>query len=79
MVAAGQREIAAVAVVTHDGKTPCGMCLQVLFEFAINPVKVPVYCSDGAAKLNTYWLSELMPQAFANDALKRTDHRGGMV
>lgn len=33
MVAAGETDIAAVAVVTEDGGSPCGMCRQVLSEF----------------------------------------------
>ncbi len=36
-VAAGAREITAVALVTADGGTPCGACRQVLAEFLPPP------------------------------------------
>ena len=30
----GQRDFSAVAVVTRDGGSPCGVCRQLLFEFS---------------------------------------------
>ncbi len=35
-VSEGVREFDAIAVVTHNGGSPCGMCRQMLFEFAPN-------------------------------------------
>lgn len=36
MVANGDREPIACAVVTRDGGSPCGICRQVLAEFALD-------------------------------------------
>jgi len=62
----GVRKIKAIAVSnTTDTKiTPCGICRQVIYEFAR---EVPVYCSDkdGAYKMLT--ASELLPDAFTLD------------
>ncbi len=33
-VSEGQQEFAAIAVVTQNGGSPCGVCRQMLFEFA---------------------------------------------
>lgn len=33
-VSEGRRQFTAVAVVTHNGGSPCGICRQMLFEFA---------------------------------------------
>jgi cytidine deaminase len=72
MVAHGGRSIAAVAVVTADGGVPCGMCLQVLAEFAPATEQVEVICvaMDGSSR--TFKLSDLLPHAFRSDAVART-------
>jgi cytidine deaminase len=63
-VAAGDSEIAAVAVVTgSDSPTPpCGMCLQTLLEFA-DP-KAPVILKTLRGRTKRYALRELMPHGF---------------
>ena len=33
-ISEGKREFSAVAVVTRDGGSPCGVCRQLLFEFS---------------------------------------------
>ena len=33
-ISEGQRDFAAIAVVTRDGGSPCGVCRQALFEFS---------------------------------------------
>ncbi|MEM7241022.1 MAG: cytidine deaminase [Pseudomonadota bacterium] len=62
----GVRKIKAIAVTnTTDTKiTPCGICRQVIYEFARD---VPVYCcdKDGAYKMLTS--AELLPDAFTLD------------
>jgi len=68
MVAAGEKEIAAIAVVAGkegeraSGVVPCGICLQVLAEFA-KPL-TPVITLDEKGGLNLTTLSELLPKAF---------------
>jgi cytidine deaminase len=66
-VAAGEREIVAVAVSTPNGATPCGACRQVLAEFgpagkgAEREMLVIMVTSKGNQIMP---LSELLPHAF---------------
>lgn len=72
MIADGGKEVRAVAVLTQDGGTPCGICLQVLSEFVKDPAKVEVTCAATDGSQKTFKLSELMPLPFRTDELKRT-------
>lgn len=65
-VAAGAREITAVAVATEDGGTPCGACRQVLAEFAPRSgLPMTVYLLDREGNVTrTTTLFELLPDAF---------------
>ena len=69
MIAAGEVEIAAVAVSTKDGWQPCGICRQVLAEFITNPRKVPVHILSNKGLVGQYTLAELLPSAFAKKSL----------
>ncbi len=60
-VAEGEHEIAALAVVTDDGATPCGACRQVLLEFGPT-ARVLLSRSDG--KLEELAAGELLPNPF---------------
>lgn len=62
-VAAGERTVHALAVVTEDGAAPCGACRQVLLEFASGDA-MPVYLAtpDGAFRETT--LGALLPHPF---------------
>lgn len=64
-VAAGEREIVAIAVSTPNGATPCGACRQVLVEFlpAQGERDMLVIVDRGDAQL-ALRLSELLPFAF---------------
>ena len=68
LVTAGQREIAAVAVVaeTVDVCPPCGGCRQRLLEFG-GP-DTPVHLGRPGALSRTSTLAELLPLAFELDA-----------
>jgi cytidine deaminase len=66
-VAAGDRAIQAVAVVTENGVTPCGACRQVLAEF--NP-HMTVIVADLAGGRQIYTLPELLPDAFGPEHLQ---------
>lgn len=66
MVAAGEREPVACAVVTGDeeGASPCGICRQVLSEFAKDmPVVLVGLGSDGETG-RVVQLADLLPLAF---------------
>ena len=62
MVAAGERELVAVAVFTEADPPamPCGLCRQVLLEFGPNASVVAA--SPSARKVTT--LRELLPEPF---------------
>ena len=72
-VHAGEREFEAIAIV--GGKigqeasapaTPCGVCRQVLSEFASPSLKVLVGAGD---KILTFTLGELLPNSFGKESL----------
>jgi cytidine deaminase len=65
MVESGERVWRRIAVVTADGGTPCGMCLQVMSEFAANEAEVIVGTPEGPR--HTYRFRDLMPHAFSSD------------
>ncbi|SCJ67945.1 Cytidine deaminase [uncultured Clostridium sp.] len=64
-VAAGARKIAAVAIVSDSqGATyPCGVCRQVLSEFAAQ-AEMPVYCGSAGGQWLETTLDQLLPHAF---------------
>ena len=62
MVAAGEQEIAAIAVVTENGGSPCGACRQVLSEFARDDT--PVWVADARGRKKKFTLAELLPARF---------------
>lgn len=76
MASAGAREISMLAVVTQDGGTPCGMCLQVLLEFARDPAKVRIIVANEARQIREFSLAELIPYGFSSDKVNRTEPRG---
>ena len=54
--------IAALYVYTDEGWPPCGMCRQVLSEFASNETLIIIGNKNGEEKIST--LKELFPNAF---------------
>jgi cytidine deaminase len=60
-ISEGEREIAALAVASENGATPCGACRQVLFEFGPT-ARVLLSGADGTRKELT--LDDLLPDAF---------------
>jgi cytidine deaminase len=61
-ISEGEREIAALAVATENGATPCGACRQVLYEFGPT-ARVIISEADGTSK--EFGLDDLLPGAFA--------------
>jgi cytidine deaminase len=73
MVASGEHRLRRVAVVTQDGGTPCGMCLQALLEFAPDPAAVEVVVADAAGGSRVFSLAQLLPFGFRSSAVERTE------
>ncbi|MGC8874213.1 MAG: cytidine deaminase [Chloroflexia bacterium] len=69
-IAAGEREIVALAVVADTGRPvpPCGMCRQVMVEF--NPRMQVILCStSGETEVTT--AEQLLPGPFTPEHLPR--------
>jgi cytidine deaminase len=60
-VSEGRREFVAIAVATRNGGTPCGICRQVIYEFAPHAVVLMV---DDAGAIVESTLDSLLPDAF---------------
>ncbi len=66
-VSEGERDFAAIAVVTEKGVTPCGACRQVLMEFGGN---IQVIVADAAGEYRVLTLRDLLPDAFTPENLR---------
>ena len=67
-VSEGYREFTALVVVTRNGGSPCGMCRQMLYEFAPN---LPVTIADLSGKIHhEILLSDLLPLGFGPGKLE---------
>lgn len=64
MVSEGCQQVVAVVVITKDGGTPCGLCRQMLVQFAPEPSQVAIWCLDDQGNVSEYTLSELLPHEF---------------
>ena len=64
-ISEGCRRFEKLAVVNSTGGifTPCGMCRQVLLEFA---PQLPILCSCVGGKVQKYNLQELLPAGFSS-------------
>ncbi len=67
-VSEGERQFIALAVVTNNGGTPCGICRQVLAEFGLDTT-ILVADESGEVKMEVS-LNELLPLAFGADKLQ---------
>lgn len=66
-VSEGAKKILAVAIVGSEEETfPCGICRQVLREFADDDTPVYLIAKD---KVHSYTLGELLPYAFTGGDL----------
>lgn len=65
-VAQGHKDFVAIAVVTQNGGTPCGICRQVMAE--LGPT-MTVYIADAAGHYRTTTVDALLPGAFRGDSL----------
>jgi cytidine deaminase len=60
-IARGKRELVALAVVTANGGSPCGICRQVMAE--LGP-KMTVYIGDEHGNYRVTDVASLLPDAF---------------
>jgi cytidine deaminase len=69
----GARVLDAVAVASDISPPapPCGMCLQVLAEFAPEPKKLRVLLGNPGGEVQTYTLADLLPHGFGPGDLAR--------
>jgi cytidine deaminase len=68
-VSEGERQFAAIAIVTENAGMPCGACRQALSEFGLDTL---VLIADTKGRLvRKASLAALLPQAFRPDHLPR--------
>jgi len=69
-IADGQKKIKAVAVAASAkrGVTPCGACLQVIYEFGANTDII----MQGKTKNRVMKISGMLPAAFTKKAMSKT-------
>jgi cytidine deaminase len=70
-VSEGKREFSTIAVVTRNGGAPCGVCRQMLYEFAPD-LKVIIADMDGKVH-EELLLSDLLPHGFSPNKLHEGD------
>ena len=70
-VSEGERQFAAIAVVTSNGGAPCGSCRQVLAEFGLE-ARVLIADEDGKL-VRELSVGELLPGAFTPEYLPAPD------
>jgi cytidine deaminase len=71
MVAGGSKRLAAIAVATEDGATPCGICLQVMSELGDPSLEVHLAAENGSCRV--FMLSELLPHGFNSQEVKQSN------
>jgi cytidine deaminase len=67
-VSEGHKKIKSVYVYTHAGWPPCGMCLQVMTEFATPELEITLGNEKGQETIKA--LREFLPLAFTPDHMK---------
>ena len=67
-VALGHTSFTAIAVVTKDGGSPCGICRQVMAE--LGPEMI-VYIADALGQYRTTSVRDLLPDLFTSESLTR--------
>lgn len=67
-VSEGHKKIKRIYVFTQDGWPPCGMCLQVMTEFADENLEITI--GDKNGKETTKRLNELLPCAFTPEHME---------
>lgn len=71
-ISEGERDFDVIAVYTDNGGSPCGVCRQMLYEFA--PDLRVLLTDDGERVVFECTLSELLPRGFGPMSLPETPH-----
>lgn len=66
-VSEGERNFAAIAVATSNGVAPCGVCRQVIREFAPN---LTIILGDIEGNYKVVSLTDLLPDSFGPENLE---------
>lgn len=66
-VSEGERDFAAIAVATSNGVAPCGVCRQVMREFAPN---LTIILGDIKGNYRVVSLTDLLPDSFGPENLE---------
>ena len=68
-VSADQNTITAIAIASdsEDLTFPCGICRQVIAEFAVNGIRL--ICANRNGDYKEYSMNDILPNAFINDAI----------
>ena len=67
----GEREMAALVVVTSNLGSPCGACRQVFSEFAADDAMV-VLAMDRGKRCKQFSMAEILPDRFGPHHLKKS-------
>ncbi|QPC82939.1 cytidine deaminase [Phototrophicus methaneseepsis] len=70
-VSEGERSFQAIAIATKNGGAPCGICRQVMYEFA--PTLRVICCDFEGAVTIDQPLNELLVHGFGPSSLPRPD------
>lgn len=68
-ISEGEREFAAIAVVTANGGSPCGACRQVMAEFGLD---IRVLIATPEELVAEARVADLLPRAFGTQDLSAT-------
>lgn len=71
LVTSGARRIVSLAVATEDAGSPCGMCLQVLSEFADPDLPIVLVEGRNGNKFHPTTLRDFFPRPFDSSELSR--------
>ena len=72
----GARKFAAVAVAANSAAWPCGICRQVLREFACD-LDMPVIVGPAGGEFTVRTLGELLPESFGPEFRLYNESPGG--
>jgi len=66
-ISEGEQDFVAIAVATANGGSPCGVCRQVMLEFA--PNLTVIFGSVDGHQYQVLTLADLLPHSFSPDSL----------